>query len=935
MTIALPDANLESLRKVFRGLADEASDDPLINPVSALSSRLFLALENRELSVGALARALREFECAGFEKRASFLTENLQVDDAERRVIDDLRNADFDDFQKQIEADAVGAVFTAHPTFAITNERRKLITQFQEADRQQWRDAVRASESGPPKNISLQIEHDDVLNTIQNAQDGVAALNRQLLEIAKERFPDRWRKLRPKTVSLASWVGYDLDGRTDIHWGQSVTIRLREKATQLARYSYALANINAKAENHELQEVVDILSRAQITAAEHAEMFSGDLSDPAVVVPAANALTEKTEGRLTSLAPIIEKLSSVIGSVDDETALALMIVRAEMDADGLGVSRIHLRVNAAQVRSALRFDFGLDPDKEFQGRSALEIASAKARVTQKRLVNFGSVFREQMTARRQFMLCAQFLKHIDSDIPIRFLIAECEAPATVMGAIYLAKLYGVDEKLDISPLFETPTALEGGGRFIERLLDEEVFRDYAQKRKRMAIQIGYSDSGRFMGQATASLAAERLQVLFSRALHKAGLGDVEALVFNTHGESMGRGAFPGGYRARMAHLSTPWVRSGFQRFKQKFVTEFSFQGGEGYLHFQTPDCARHAVGSLWAIANERLPQDRTDLFYEDINFSWDVYRSLKTWQESLFDRPDYRDVIFSFAQNLLFKTGSREVKRPRQGAAGVPPIRSIRAIPHNAILQQLGIPVNVSGGLGTASRREQERFIEMVNGSNRMREILRLVGRARDLTSISILRAYALLFAPSYWSALAGMTRGTQKAETYESVLQGLQQSHTASAFSRLSDFLARDLRDFDVLRDSMKMVDRGVNGAGIDSDLGVLHAIRQALIGRGVALVAGAPDFSRRHDIGRNDIIELALELRLREAAQTLQKIFPKESPDATIIDGISETVDDDRTHGGAYPEIHDTIIDPLCNIADALDQVSAAIANHYCAFG
>ena len=28
--------------------------------------------------------------------------------------------------------------------------------------------------------------------------------------------------------------------------------------------------------------------------------------------------------------------------------------------------------------------------------------------------------------------------------PIRFLIAECEAPATIMGALYLARLFGVD-----------------------------------------------------------------------------------------------------------------------------------------------------------------------------------------------------------------------------------------------------------------------------------------------------------------------------------------------------------------------------------------------------------------------------------------------------------------------------------------------------------
>lgn len=51
-----------------------------------------------------------------------------------------------------------------------------------------------------------------------------------------------------------------------------------------------------------------------------------------------------------------------------------------------------------------------------------------------------------------------------------------------MGALHLARQYGVDHALDISPLFETPEALETGGRFVERLLEEAAFRDYVRTR---------------------------------------------------------------------------------------------------------------------------------------------------------------------------------------------------------------------------------------------------------------------------------------------------------------------------------------------------------------------------------------------------------------------------------------------------------------------
>ena len=41
-------------------------------------------------------------------------------------------------------------------------------------------------------------------------------------------------------------------------------------------------------------------------------------------------------------------------------------------------------------------------------------------------------------------MTAQIHKHIDKETPIRFLIAECESPATVLIAVFFAKLSGVE-----------------------------------------------------------------------------------------------------------------------------------------------------------------------------------------------------------------------------------------------------------------------------------------------------------------------------------------------------------------------------------------------------------------------------------------------------------------------------------------------------------
>lgn len=931
--------DIKFLRQAFQDICGAGVDDPLVNPVRNIASDLFSRLETNTLSLSDLHEIVAEIGVHSFEERARRFRERRDAHDADvQRWFEYTTITDFSEFKEIVERCAVGVVFTAHPTFALGKNKRALIATYPGTDDEktlnEWRAKVGKEKPAAADDITLCYEHDEACNAIENAQDAIADLNGVIFAEARRRFPNEWRDLCPDPVSLATWVGYDLDGRTDIHWGETIRIRLAEKTAQLKRYEKALARTLASGGDPTIEAIRHRISAAAHLSQQQMELFTGDLSDPETVVRAANCLTQNHDARLVSLAPILKDLSACIAEEKNAAKVhSLCLLRAEMKACGLGVARIHLRVNATQVRSALKADFGLDPDTEFSGRSALTIAAKKTEEANLRSTNFGSVFLEQMTARRQLMLCAQILRHIDADTPIRFLIAECEAPATVMGAVYLARLYGVDEKLDISPLFETPQALEGGGRFLERLLDEPEYRDYVSARKRMSIQIGFSDSGRFMGQCAAALAAERLQVLFARALTNASLPNVEALIFNTHGESMGRGAHPGGLKERINHLMTPWVKSLFHKGHIALNSESSFQGGEGYLHFQTREFAKSTVQALWVDACDVVAVDDADLYYRDINFSWDFYRGLKAWQEDLYQGEDYRRVLFSFPKNLLFKTGSRKTTRQKKGSAA-PAIRSVRAIPHNAMLQQLALVSNVSGGIGIASGREMDKFLDHARGSRRMRELLGMAFHARSLTSISVLRAYAGVYAPSFWSALAANARKTERAEAYEVIVQSLRQDEISLCFDRLADFLAHDLRKMDALREVFSGARADLMRRGPNVDLSILHAVRQALIGRAVSLTASAPGFSSRHDIDHTELIGIALELRLDDVIDALSEIFPRDNPNEGLMVGLDEQVEGLDIHGG-YPEIHECIIEPLKQIRNLMHDISIAITNFYDAYG
>lgn len=909
-----------------------AQHDPLATGVRSLSIDLLEHLDNGTLDLTSLHSIVRQISDRALIDRAGRLREQCPAADWTETVaaaLAPLEEAGLAEIRTAVETTRAGIVFTAHPTFAMSRSLRSILADIASGD------AAAASRLGdmrhaPDPSITLAAEHGDVRGALLNAQDALRKLNGAILDWLETHVPNKWWTLRPAPVQLATWVGYDLDGRTDIHWAETLRIRLEEKAIQLARYRDGLSEIGGEA----LLPVIERLTAAHAETELQADLFSGDLSDPEVVVTAANRLTADGPGRLTSLAPVLEAVDAVIAAeADRDRRHALCVLAAEMQACGLGIGRIHMRVNAAQVRSAVQADLQLTGLAEFHDRRALAAAAEKAGETKAANVNFGAVFQESMTARRQMMLCAQILKHIDADAPIRFLIAEVEAPATIMGAVYLARHYGIADKLDISPLFESPPVIERGGRFMERLLDEDEYVAYIRARGRLSLQFGFSDSGRFMGQIGADLAIERLQIQVARAMAARDIAGVEVLLFNTHGESMGRGGFPGTLAERFDHLFTPWARSRFAEKQLPALAEMSFQGGDGYLYFATPALAEATACGIarWAFTPPAIQKPADDAFYEDINFSWDIYRAVKAWQEALFEDPHYQDVLGAFPPNLLPVTGSRKARR-QSGTSKGAGARGMRAIPHNAALQQLAAPANVLGGLGTVARREPERFLSLIDGSPRFAQLMRMVVRARQLTSMSVLRTYADLYSPSFWTIQAARSDSEDTAKVAYRIADRLHRRDHDHAIQRLANLLSRDRRELDTVCGDLTA--GGIGDRSFPRELYVLHAVRLVMIMRAFSLTASTPLFSHRHDLSHAALIDTTLDLRFSEVADTIEAIFPTGREAAQAFTALDEPSDIAAEQAG-YPEVKRDIAEPLRWIDGAIKEISVGIAHFYGAYG
>ena len=927
-TVADLTARLQELHR-------QTQETPLFNPVFQMSLDLSRELEGGTLTLADMEAMIAELECESLGTRSQQLQGRIGPVDAQANIgaIRDMcATDDFKAFRAQWENPGLHAVFTAHPTFLLTPEQSEAV-----ADAASGSSAIPdAICNDPPERptISLVYEHGRAMKAIANAQDARDRIVRECLGRAAENWPDRWHEAQPLPFRFASWVGYDMDGRTDIKWFDSIGFRLAEKTERLEGY---VASLEAVDGDHPLLQT---LRDATCYAQERIADFRDDLSEPAALSAAANRLTADHPHKLLSLAPIIAALEDEACDYNTERGIALKTLAAAMRADGLGMGWIHFRVNSSQLHNAIRRR--IDPD------NTLDLGSQGAMATLRDLLanvqplrtNFAALAIESSTAIRQFLAMAQIVQHVDGDAPIRMLIAECEQPSTVLAALYFAKLFGIEDKVDVSPLFETESALEHGGRFLDALLAEEIYQAYARKRGRIAIQTGFSDAGRFVGQIPASLAIERLQGRMADAMRANELTDVAVLIFNTHGESMGRGAHPSDFSDRLAWPLSPWARRRFGRAGIRLEPEVSFQGGDGYLHFASPDLALATLTRIAtlspAIGNPNAP---TDPFYRRTDLSLDFYRAVRSHQRDHLESQTYSRALTAFGLGLINNTGSRVSRRQSDLSADRDMnLRQIRAIPHNAILQQLGYPVNVIAGIGSAADGTYEELAELLQSSERGRQIVRLVRASNALASIKTVAAFGELFNSAYWASRP--YRGTEGhlSDACQTLADYLTKDDRTGVFRRLASRLRIDAlklhRLLDLIPDEAPTPGMGENRESTRRTIGALQALRLTLLQHMFLKAVSIPAFSRANDISRDDVLEMVFTLRVDDALAQMRRAYPISFPQLDDF-SVEEASDFPDGAGEGYTLIHRDYIDPLDRAYRLTLRIGTAIANEFGAHG
>lgn len=935
---------LHTLMTYTQQVMDRKETDSSGNPILTISHHINQKLHSSELNledIDAIIRTLRDeafYERAerlrhyvgGVEKDLTSERMTKSLDNFIHMLSEEAKESDkssspnFATFKKEIERRRFAMVFTAHPTFALANtvyaELAQLASHPSKTSNPDKESFATHRRSTAP---TLEEEFRLATEAILRGRNSLDLLNEHIFTLAAKKWPEQALDLTPSPVILTSWVGYDTDGRIDIGWWDTLRLRLRMKYMQIHRFYDQISSL----QNNVIAPLVTRLEQALSTIQQQIDSCPTSADTKEVAAFSEILIKRRAEALLSdeSLADIFTNIQTNLTEENEKTAFA--IARTGFITHGMSIAHTHVRLNSRQLHNVARQRLNIvdSPENPVHRRSILTQINAALDKTITENSDFGALLLEQASAARLMITVSQIVKYIDTKSPIRFLIAETESGYTLLVALWLARLFGVENNIEISPLFETHDALVHGAQIIEEALRSPHYRDYLRKTGKLCLQFGYSDSGRYVGQLASTYLIERLRLQLITLLKRHKLTDIELILFDTHGESIGRGAHPFQLSQRLDYLSPPYARAAFKRTGIFFREESACQGGDGYLLFGTQTLSNATISVIVDYLFTPLPQGE-DPIYGDPDFSAEFFNTIETGMSGLVADKGYAALLGSFGPSLIDKTGSRPSARQNDSSASTIRIRhpsELRAIPNNAILQQLGWCANTIQGIGAAALRNPETFKDFMNESPRFQTAMEFVAHALTHSDAEVLRATILLFDPGYWLERAAGEKNSESKATAMALASKLQKlnlwSITQAMFHRIqADHLA--LRTAWPQAPSMSPKEQ------------LLHALRLALVERIWTLATNIPYFSPQFSINRDALDVEIFYLEIPAALKVLLRIFPQGTDDNVMSHFFESTAKHQTT---AYVRENQEIFQPLKKMFDQIREISVAIMHSVGSFG
>jgi len=537
-----------------------------------------------------------------------------------------------------------------------------------------------------------------ITTTIMNE---VIDIHEDLRHALEKYYPDAdWERL-PIVLRFASWVGGDRDGNPNVT--ADVTLQTLATLRDAVREAY-LADVDAL--RLSLTQATDEIGASDdmiqsVTPSAGAETPQGHAASkyPGEVYRQQMDLIYyrlETDAYRTS-EELINDLQMVVDSLQKNGAHRAAAGRVyrllqKVRLFGLHLVPLEIREDASRHRAALAelfrlyglaYDYTNMPEEQKQHLLTNELRNARPLFPEE--PNFSDVTNEVIATWRTI---ATAYERYGTDCIDTVIASMSEYPSDVLTMLLFAREVGIEEHIEIVPLFETVDDLIRAPQVMKTLFENPEYDDYLKTQNyHQQIMLGYSDSNKDGGYLASNWNLYKAQASLSDQCKASG---VRLTLFHGRGGSIGRGGGP----TNRAILAAP-LGSLHGRIK---ITE---QGEVIGFRYSNPEIAHrhlnqvlHAVLISTAKLNDRhVPDEWRAIMNKITETGRTTYRDLVYESKGFLD---YWQQTTPISELSRLQISSRPTKRSSGGFS------AMRAIPWVFSWMQSRAIIPSWFGVGTA-----------------------------------------------------------------------------------------------------------------------------------------------------------------------------------------------------------------------------------------
>jgi phosphoenolpyruvate carboxylase len=508
--------------------------------------------------------------------------------------------------------------------------------------------------------------------------DAVVQFYNELRQALKQHYPyNEWEDL-PPVLSFASWIGGDRDGNPNvtpqITLDTMAALREAVREVYLKEVAYLRDRLTQFAET--VQIPVDLLDRWPEIVDESTK-YPGELYRQVMDVIYGRLRDDKyaTDADLLEDLLIVERSLKENGSLHSAQGTLNWLIR-KVQLFGLHLLPLDIREDARLHITAMTeilAYYGVTTNYADETEARKQEILTEEIGNRRPLLPLELPFSEDTNRIIEtWRMIARAYRKYGTLVINTFIASMSKYPSDVLTMLVFAKEAGVNQHLDIVPLFETVDDLKRAPEVMNNLFDNPAYSKHLEHRRtgdgqpRQQIMIGYSDSNKDGGYIASNWSLYEAQDALSDVCAARGIA---LELFHGRGGSIGRGGGP----TNRAILSQP-QNSIHGPVK---ITE---QGEVIAYRYSNRDIARRHLGQVMhavfvALGDRQnttiLPKWK-DAVTHLADIGRDYYRNFVYENEGFLDYWRHATPINELAQMQI---GSRPTKRKKGG------FEAIRAIP--------------------------------------------------------------------------------------------------------------------------------------------------------------------------------------------------------------------------------------------------------------